>query len=109
MSGKRSRDKGSREELAIVNLHKDHGIFAERTLENGKRPNGDMAWDIDLYVYGVDEAPLIGECKVKGQGFKKIYDYLGDADFLTIRADRKPRIYCMTEEVWLRLMMELKR
>lgn len=107
--GNPSRQKGDREERAVVNLHRKWGLHANRTLESGKRSDGSDPVDIDLYIWGVDKAPAIGECKVRGSGFKQIYDWLGLNDFLTIRADNKERIYCIPERVWKQLLANVKR
>lgn len=109
MSGKMARDKGNNEERAIVNLHRDYGIHAERTLEKGARSDGSSTWDIDLYVYGQDEAPIIGECKCQQKIGNYIWEWLGDNDFLTLRKNRKERLYVISEQNWLRMMLELKR
>jgi hypothetical protein len=100
----RSRQKGDREERAIVNNHKALGIKAERTLESGKRSDGSSTWDINL------ETPigsLKGECKVKKSGFKMIYDWLKN-DFLTIRTDGNERLYIVPERIWEKIMVALK-
>ena len=102
--GKRSRIKGSTEERAVVNLHREEGVYAERTLEKGKRSDGSETWDVDIYWKGKEEIPLIGECKLRATGFKQIYDYLGECDFLTIRSDRNPRLYVVPEKLWLKFM-----
>lgn len=104
MGGRHSRNKGNNEERAIVNLHREWGIQAKRTLENGKRSDGSATWDIDIYHKGTDYTPLIGECKVRGSGFSQIYEWLGINDFLTIRADRKERLYVVPERVWQQLL-----
>jgi hypothetical protein len=33
-----------------------------------------------------------GECKRRASGFKQLYDWLGNNDFLAIRSDRKPAL-----------------
>lgn len=105
----RSKIKGSNEERAVVNLHKDWGFEVKRTLENGKRSDGSETWDIDLYARGKDKAPFVGECKIKADGFKTIYDMLGLNDFLTLRADKKDRLYVIPERVWAELTSNTKR
>lgn len=100
----KSKNKGDREERDVVNTHLEWGIFAKRTLEAGARSNSAVHWDIDLYHKGKDAAPLIGECKVRKDGFKKIYDWLHENDFLTIRADRKERLYVVPERIWKELI-----
>jgi len=101
MSGRRSRNKGSSEERAVVNLHREMGLEAERTLEKGKRPDGSKTWDVDIIQSG---RVLHGECKLRGNGFKQIYDWIEGVEFLTIRADRKERLYVVPEQIWIELL-----
>lgn len=80
MSGRRSRDKGSRGERAIVRFLQERAIAAEKV-------SGYMKPGHDISV------PLIGrdhriEVKVRGSGFKQLYGWLVDRDLLIIRADR---------------------
>lgn len=82
MSGKRSRDKGRRTELAIVRLLQDHGLAAEKISRAGY-----TGADISVPVLGIDRA---GEVKCRGAGFKQIYAWLDDdRDFLVIKSDRR--------------------
>lgn len=95
-----SKNKGSKEERAIVNKHREQGFVIERTLESGKRSDGSNTWDLNL------ETPtgiLKGECKIQANGFKQIYEWLKN-DFLTIRADNKKRLYVVTEDLWFKLL-----
>ena len=100
----KSKIKGSVEERAVVNLHRELGFKCERTLEGGARSDGSDTYDIDLYVRGSDEAAILGECKLRATGFKQIYSWLGNNDFLTIRADRKERLYVVPERIWKELI-----
>jgi hypothetical protein len=62
--GARHRRKGNRVEREIVDIHKAIGIHAERVpLSN-----------VDIYVAGRDEAPLVAEVKARrnGSGFTVI-------------------------------------
>lgn len=104
MTGRRSRNKGNNEERAIVNLHREWGVRAERTLEKGARPDGSNTWDVDIYAFGKDEAPLIGECKCRESIGDWVWEYLGENDFLTLRKNRKQRLYVVPERVWKRLI-----
>jgi hypothetical protein len=98
------KQKGDREERAIVMLHKQLGFECQRTLEGGARSDGSDTYDIDLYLNGPDEAAVIGECKVRASGFKQLYDWLGDNNFLTVRADKKERLYVVPEWFWKELI-----
>lgn len=96
----RHREKGDREERDVVNRLRKKGFDCERTLESGKRSDGTEPHDISIYVRGREGTPLKGECKLRADGFKQVYKWLADNDFLTIRADRKERLVVMPERVW---------
>lgn len=100
----KSKSKGDREERDVVNIHRELGLTVMRTLEAGARSDGSDTWDIDLYWRGKENTPLIGECKLRAKGFKQIYEWLGENDFLTIRSDRNERLYVVPESLWLNLM-----
>ena len=104
MSGRKSLRKGANEERDVVNLHRDLGFKCERTLEKGARSDGSATWDVDLYAFGDNSAPIIGECKIRAKGYKTIYDQLGENDFLTIRANQKERLYVLPERMWLEFL-----
>ena len=91
--GKASRDKGAREERAVVTYWKAQGVDACRVPLSGAT---DFAKG-DVMLHG-----LQGECKVRADGFKTLYGWLGDNDFLTVRADRQERLYVVTEETMVR-------
>lgn len=97
----KSRNKGDREERDVVNLLRSLGISCERTLESGKRPDGSNTWDITIFPN--PDSIMRGECKVRADGFKQIYDWLKN-DFLTIRADRKERLYVIPERFFIKLL-----
>jgi hypothetical protein len=105
----KSKRKGDTEERSIINLHREWGFECKRTLEAGARSDGSDTYDIDLHSRGVDEAPMIGECKLRASGFKQIYKWLGDNDFLTIRADRQERLYVVPERIWKELLTKQRR
>ncbi len=102
----KSRNKGDREEREVINLLRSLGVSCERTLESGKRPDGSNTWDITIYPD--PNSILRGECKVRADGFKQIYDWLKN-DFLTIRADRKERLYVIPERFFIKLLLGLKK
>ena len=104
MAGKKSLRKGQNEERSIVNLLRSHGFECKRTLESGARSDGSVTWDIDLVLH----RNFKGECKVRKNGFKSIYDWMSENDFVTIRADRSERLYVFPEEVVLELLGRVK-
>jgi hypothetical protein len=93
--GRASRDKGNRTERAIVRLLQDHGLAAERVPLSGAA-RGRFGGDISVPALGRD---LRGEAKCRGNGFNRLYDWLGGNDFLVIRADRKPLLIVATLEL----------
>ncbi len=85
MSGGRSpRQKGNRTERALVRFLQDRGFAAERIPLSGSA-GGRYAGDLSVPVLGVDR---VVEVKVRGNGFRELYSWLGDRDFLIVRADR---------------------
>lgn len=84
MSGLRSRRKGLRGEQEFVNLY-----GGERVPLSGAQ-GGSFSGD-------VVNVPYIGkgEIKRRARGFKTLYDWLADNDFLAMRVDRKPWLVCM--------------
>lgn len=85
MSGRLSRNKGARNERAIVNLFQDAGIHSERVPLSGAA-GGSYVGDLTIAVNGED---WTCEAKLRAAGFKSIYDWLGSHRALFIRADRR--------------------
>jgi hypothetical protein len=85
MSGGRSpRQKGNRSERALVRFLQDRGFAAERIPLSGSA-GGRFASDLSVPMLGIDRRV---EVKVRGNGFRELYSWLGDRDFLIVRADR---------------------
>jgi hypothetical protein len=85
MSGRRSRDKGNCAERALVRFLKDRGFAAERVPLSGS-VGGSYVGDIIVPVLGVDRTV---EVKVRGNGFRQLYDWLERRHLLIVRADRR--------------------
>ena len=101
------KQKGDREERAVVEFHRELGIDCERTLTGGARNTG-ATYDIDLDIGD----GLKGECKMRKDGFKQLYTWIDGRDFLTVRADRKERLYVIPEGLWkvfLKNMLQLHK
>jgi Holliday junction resolvase len=101
----RSKQKGDREERAIVNDLRALGFEVERTLESGKRSDGSEPVDILLESR---IGTLRIECKMRKDGFKTLYNLIdkGSVDVLTLRSNNKKRLYVLTEETMLNLLKE---
>jgi hypothetical protein len=48
--------------------------------------HGRFGGDVSMPLLGVDRRV---EVKCRGNGFRRLYDWLGDADFLMVRSDRR--------------------
>lgn len=105
MNGRRSRDKGLRREREFVRLHTALGIHAERVPLSGAA-GGSFSGDIDVYVFGRDEAPLVGEIKARanGKGFKTLEGWVADNDLLFLRRDRAEPMVVVPWRIWCRLV-----
>ena len=84
MSGARHRQKGNRVERAIVHALQDAGFAAERVPLSGAA-RGRFGGDVSVPLLGVDRRV---EVKARANGFRRLYDWLGDHDFLIVKADR---------------------
>ena len=104
MSNK-SKNKGDNDERMLVNLLREHGLECERTLESGARSDGSETWDINLFVpFGNRSKKYKVECKCRESMGNWLWDYKGDADVLSIRKNRKPRLLVMSEDKFIELL-----
>jgi len=101
-----SRDKGARIEREIVARHVEIGVKAERVPLSGSAHYRGNGCDIDVYAFGPDSAPLVGEVKARGsgEGFALLERWLGDADMLFLRRDRAEPLVVVPWRVWARLL-----
>jgi Holliday junction resolvase len=82
--GRASRQKGSRNERALLRILQAAGIGAEKTPLSGAL-GGKWRGDLTAPVIGRD---LVIECKARRDGFRELYGWLQDRDVLALRADR---------------------
>ena len=85
MSGRRSRNKGSRTEHIIVNALQANGIAAVRVPLSGA-VGGRFARDIVVPLMGRD---LCVEVKARAAGFRELYSWLTNRDVVVVKADRQ--------------------
>jgi hypothetical protein len=92
MSGRQSKSKGYREEhLAEVDAQ-NAGIAAERIPLSGAA-GGKFRGDLSVSLIGRD---LIAEVKVRRNGFRELYRWLGKNDMLFVRANRQRRLVILS-------------
>jgi hypothetical protein len=96
MAGRMSQRKGRRGEQDAVNALKAMGVSARRTapLQAGM---GRQSYAADV-AWGPDHK-YTAECKTLANGFASVYNALGGADLLIIKADRRERLYVIPESM----------
>ena len=68
MSGARHHRKGDRIECKIVALHRALGVHSERYPLSGATRFRGSGHDIDVYLFGADDAPAVCEVKARKNG-----------------------------------------
>ena len=104
--GRTSQRKGGRVEREIVALHKDMGVDAERVpLSGASRYRGNGA-DVDIYVRGKEEAPVVCEVKSRknGGGFVQLETWLADFDCLFLKRNNADPLVVLPWRVWRSLL-----
>src|SRR5262245_51264361 len=85
MSGRRSRNKGTRTERAIVRALQSEGLAAVRVPLSGAA-GGRFTGDVLMSLQGRD---LCLEVKARADGFRELYSWLQGRDVLIVKADRQ--------------------
>lgn len=106
--GKMQRRKGVRAEQKLVNLFREWGLRSDRVPLSGshKRSDGSGGHDVDVWPTPYLEriAPLTCELKARKSFPKWLTDYLGDNDFLALKADRQEHLFIVPERIMKELM-----
>ena len=106
--GKASRDKGRRRELQVIHWHRERGYRCERVPDSGASGYNGRKADIDAYLFGSENAPMIFESKGRAS-FKTLWGWLGTADGLVLIGDRQPPLFVLSESAYERLLQAAKR
>ena len=109
--GRRSRAKGDRIEREIVSRHAAIGIKAERYPLSGASRFRGSGHDVDIYAFGTNEAPLVGEVKKRkgGAGFVTLESWLGQYDALFLRRNNADPLVLVPWRIWARLLERVQR
>jgi Holliday junction resolvase len=109
--GRRHRVKGDRVERELVDRHKILGVHAERYPLSGASRFRGSGHDVDIYLFGRDDAPLV--CEVKGRkggaGFTTLEKWLGDFDVLFLRRNHADPLVVLPWRVWACIVDRVRR
>jgi Holliday junction resolvase len=111
VSGARHRRKGDRCERELVERHKAIGVHAERYPLSGASRFRGSGHDLDLYVFGREEAPIVAESKARknGGGFVQLEKWLGEYDALMLRRNNADPLVLLPWRVWAALLAKVRR
>jgi len=111
MSGARHRRKGDRLEREVVARHRALGVHSERYPLSGASHFRGKGHDIDIYAFGTDEAPIVGEVKGRknGSGFVMLEKWLGKYDALFLRKNNADPLVLLPWRVWALLLDRVQR
>jgi Holliday junction resolvase len=106
MSGARHRRKGDRIEREIVDRHRALGVHAERYPLSGASRFRGSGHDVDVYLFGRDDAPIVAEIKARrsGSGFATLDRWLGEYDVLFLRRNNADPLIALPWRTWARVI-----
>lgn len=109
--GARHRQKGDRIERELVKLHQALGIPAERYPLSGSSRYRGSGHDLDLYLFGEDDAPAVAEVKSRkgGVGFTLIENWIAETDLLFLKRNHAKPMVVMPWSTWERLLRRKKQ
>jgi hypothetical protein len=111
MSGAGPRQKGNRIEREIVDRHLAIGDKAERYPLSGASRFRGSGHDVDLYLFGPEEAPAVSEVKARkdGAGFTTLERWLGEYDALFLRRNHADPLVLLPWRTWAALLAKVRR
>jgi Holliday junction resolvase len=111
MAGARHRRKGDRIERELVERHQALSVHAERYPLSGASRFRGSGHDVDLYLFGRDEAPLVAESKARknGTGFIQLEKWLGEYDALFLRRNNADPMVLLPWRTWAALLAKVRR
>ena len=111
MSGARHRRKGNNIEREVVARHRAIGVHSERYPLSGASRFRGKSHDVDIYAFGADEAPIVGEVKARkgGSGFVTLEKWLGEYDALFLRKNHADPLVLLPWRVWALVLERVPR
>jgi hypothetical protein len=111
MSGASHRRKGAAHEREVVNRHRALGVHAERYPLSGASRFRGSGHDVDLYLFGREEAPAVAEVKGRknGAGFTTLERWLGEFDALFLRRNNADPLVVLPWRMWASLIERVQR
>jgi hypothetical protein len=109
--GARHRRKGNAIERELVDRHKALGVHAERYPLSGASRFRGKGHDLDLYIWGRDEAPAVAEVKARrdGGGFAMLERWLDEYDILFLRRNNSDPLVVAPWRVWAQLLERVQQ
>jgi Holliday junction resolvase len=106
MSGARHHHKGIRIEREILSCHQALGIHAARHSLSGASRFRGGGHDVDIYLFGRDEAPAVAEVKgrKKGKGFATLERWLAEYAALFLRRNYADPLVRLPWRIWARIL-----
>jgi len=98
----RNRQRGDRDERAVVELLISHGQSAQRVPLSGAA-GGEFSGDVRAVINGTQVSI---ECKVRkeGTGFGLLERWLAGHDILTVKRPRQDRLVVMTDKTFMKIL-----
>ena len=111
MSGARHRRKGDQIEREIVERHRALGVHAERYPLSGASRFRGSGHDIDVYLFGREQAPMVCEVKSRksGAGFATLERWLAEYDALFLRRNGADPMVVLAWRVWTRILDRVRQ
>jgi Holliday junction resolvase len=100
--GMKSRRKGRRAEQEIVRLARQNGLDATRTWHTAQAANPHVR-RCDVTIAG-----RTAQVRVRGNGYKAVYDALEEVEIAFLRADGRPWLAVLPAERLLALLAQVR-
>jgi hypothetical protein len=111
MNGASHRRKGAAHEREIVNRHRALGVHAERYPLSGASRFRGSGHDVDIYLFGRDQAPALAEVmgRKNGDGFTMLEKWLGDFDWLFLRRNNADPLVFLPLRMWAHMLGRVRQ